>query len=130
MNNDNTDENIPILTQIIHSGDASMHNHFDASYFDDDHGLEVDEPLTEHADEKQEPFISDVAEDIGPPDAMDKMVAEANYSTNSLQQDNLKKTIDTIIAKAVQEIIPEIEQKLTQQISQKIYLQFFNKDGE
>ena len=31
------DENIPTLTQIIQPGDASMENHFDASYFDDDH---------------------------------------------------------------------------------------------
>jgi len=29
-------EHIPTLTQIIQSGDASMENHFDASYFDND----------------------------------------------------------------------------------------------
>ncbi len=43
------DKDIPILTHIIQPGDASMENHFDASYFDDDKELD-----TNNSDEFQE----------------------------------------------------------------------------
>jgi len=79
MNSEKNDDSIPTLTQIIHPGDVSMENHFDASlfngenipvaeaqYFDDENGLESDQKDIQNygleqsydSDEKQEPYIS------------------------------------------------------------------------
>ena len=52
MNQQTDDERIPTLTDIIQPGDESMKNHFDKTFFDDDHGLEDDEQLEALFEEK------------------------------------------------------------------------------
>ena len=52
MNQQTDDERIPTLTDIIQPGNESMKNHFDKTFFDDDHGLEEDEQLEALFEEK------------------------------------------------------------------------------
>ena len=46
MNKQINDDNIPVLTEVLHAGDASMQNHFDASYFDNTPPPEQDNTQT------------------------------------------------------------------------------------
>ena len=157
MNKHTANDNIPTLTQIIHPGDESMRNHFDASFFDNDETLKTNDAQTDVADyeliEKQEPYISDNVEhheNITEDPVLDIDAIEASeqdFDTSQskpqielestidliqteLQEAELEETIDLIIYEAVQKIMPEIEQKLTQQISQEIQQKFFKQDTD
>jgi len=150
MNDIKLNDNIPTLTQIIQSGDESMRNHFDASYFDNENELNTDSTQTyelgEKSNEKQEPFISDSIEQH---EAIENLTVDSEQSIDTLQSNplaeleqtidliqtelqgaELEKAIDLIIYEAVQKVMPEIEQKLTQQISQQIQQKFFNKNAD
>jgi len=150
MNDIKLNDNIPTLTQVIQSGDESMRNHFDASYFDNDKELYTDNTETyelgEKSNEKQEPFISDSIEQH---EAIENLSVDSEQSIDTLQSNplaeleqtidliqtelqgaELEKAIDLIIYEAVQKVMPEIEQKLTQQISQQIQQKFFNKNAD
>ena len=147
MNKNKLDDNIPTLTQIIKTGDESMRNHFDASYFDSDVELELDNIDTSNLVEKQEPFIGDDIKYAEQHDEIEPVIADPDNDSDALQstfqteldktidliqselqEAELEKTIDLIIYDAVQKVMPEIEQKLTQQISQQIKLKVFNKN--
>lgn len=84
MAGENTDDNIPTLTDIIQLGDESMKNHFDASVFDAE---EETEEITE---------------------------------TDMPVTDELKDTINELVAEAVKETLPTIEAEFKQKLSEQI----------
>lgn len=135
MNQQKHEENIPTLTSIIHPGDESMENHFDASYFDDNQLIYDDMPepfisdeiKTDELDEEKEIIIADSEQ--GQEHDIDVDIDTA-VTVPGLDDKELKKAIDFIISDAVQEIMPEVERQLTKQITEKVLHEIFHKDSD
>jgi len=124
MNSEKIDNNIPTLTQVIHQGDVSMENHFDARlfdgknipaeetlYFDDENGLESEQKDIQNygleqsydSDEKQEPFISNEIDSAELFAEKDELITELD---NNEEVNALAETTDEEI---------EIEQSTTEE---------------
>ena len=93
MNPRHDDSQIPTLTDIIQPGDASMKNHFDSRYFDDDNGL----------DDETEPRKPSVSAEAAEQPA-----------------DELRDTIEILVQQALDETMPVIEDQLRQQLTRKV----------
>jgi hypothetical protein len=110
-----TNEDIPTLTQIIQSGDASMENHFDASYFDDDNGLFDDNNGLDIVEENTIQEDITVTENDSSHEAVEEpfiKTAEEIASEVDVEEENIKEAIslsaDNDLSVAEDNTAPEI----------------------
>jgi len=150
MNSEKINPDIPTLTQVIHQGDVSMENHFDASlfngenipaaealYFDDENGLESgQEDIQSYgieqsydADEKQEPFINNEAESFDLFAEEDELISESgnDEETDALVETTDKKieakksdTKEQELKKTIDAIISDTVKNVMPEIEQKL----------
>ncbi len=144
----NTDNTIPLLTDIIQLGDVDMKNHFDGHALDEatdnlNETFEINEELeiqddipAIHVDTETDTAmdhlqinpLEDNADDtpevlelpLEDTDKTDQDIQPEDTTQNTLNKDELAETVNLLVSDAVDAILPIIEGQLKQSISEQI----------